>query len=84
MELVKAILVLSMACQTASFIVISIMGQETPKLIRIFGWISSTIVIIALSFFIAYVDSDRYRNRPCPEYRKIEVPVYELLDLSYL
>lgn len=80
MELVKVILVLSMACQTASFIVISIIGQETPKFIRIFGWISSTIVVISLSAFIVYVDSNTYRDRPCPEYKRIEVPVYELVD----
>jgi hypothetical protein len=80
MELVKVILVLSMACQTASFIVISIMGQETPKAIKIFGWISSALVVIALSTFISFVDSDWYRDRPCPEYKRIDVPVYELLD----
>jgi hypothetical protein len=80
MELIKTILVLSMACQTSSFIVISIMGQETPKLIRIFGWISSAVVIIALSTFITYIDSDWYRDRPCPEYKRIESPVYELLE----
>lgn len=80
MELIKVILVLSMATQTASFIVISIMGQETPKLIKIGGWIASALVVIALSSFIAYVDSDSYRDRPCPEYRKIEVQTYELLD----
>lgn len=80
MELVKVILVLSMACQTATFVVISILGQETPKLIRIFGWISSAIVVIALSTFIAYVDSDTYRDRPCPEYKRIETQVYKLVE----
>jgi hypothetical protein len=80
MELVKAILILSMACQTSAFIVISLMGQETPKLIKIGGWIASALVVVALSSFIAYVDSDSYRDRPCPEYRRIEVPIYELLD----
>lgn len=80
MELIKVILVLSMATQTASFIVISIMGQETPRLIKIGGWISSALVVIALSTFISFVDSDWYRDRPCPEYKRIESPVYELLD----
>ena len=80
MELVKVILVLSMASQTASFIVISIMGQETPKLIKIFGWISSTIVIVSLSSLITYIDSDEYRDRPCPKYERIETPVYKSVD----
>ena len=80
MELVKVILVLAMACQTASFVVISIMGQDAPKLIKILGWISSAIVVISLSTFIAYVDSDAYRDRPCPEYKKIETPVYKLVE----
>lgn len=73
MEYLTTLLVLSMAILIAFAIIISALGNETPKIFRIILFVSSATTIILMSLLITHVES---KECNCQEYERIEEPVY--------
>ena len=74
MELIESILVTSIAVQTSVMLVLSILGSDTPKLMKIIAWIASVVVIIMVGVMISKFDE--CANQECPKYKVIKGPVY--------
>ena len=77
MELIEPLLVVSVATQTASTVILSILGEATPKAMKVLAWIASALVIVFTSVMLATIEERSKQG--CPKYRKIEEPVYTLI-----
>ena len=74
MEIVEIIGALSLAVLLAGAMVLLIMGEGTPKFIKIFTWISMIPLTICFSILSGYV---RESTECKIKYKKINVELYE-------
>lgn len=77
MEIGAVIGAVSLAVLLAGTIVLLIMGEGTPKFIKIFTWISMIPLTICFSILSAYVRE----NAECKvKYKKVNVELYEKVN----
>ena len=77
MEIVAIIGAVSLGSCLAGAMVLLIMGEGTPKFIKIFTWISMIPLTICFSILSAYVRE----NAECKvKYKKVNVELYEKVN----
>jgi peptidoglycan/LPS O-acetylase OafA/YrhL len=77
MEIVAIIGAVSLGTCLAGTMVLLIMGEDTPKFIKIFTWISMIPLTICFSTLSAYV----IENTECKvKYKKINIELYEKVN----
>lgn len=74
MEIIVIIGSLSLGACLAGTIVLLIMGSDSPKLIRIFTWVSMIPLTICFSILSRYV---RESTECKVKYKKVNVELYE-------
>lgn len=77
METVGIIGSISLVMCLSGTIALVIMGSDTPKLIKIFTWVSMFPLVICFSVMVAFTK----QSEECKvKYRKVNVELYEKID----
>ena len=77
METVGIIGSISLAMCLSGTIALAIMGSDTPKLIKIFTWVSMFPLVVCFSVMVAFTK----QSEECKvKYRKVNVELYEKID----